>query len=201
MEECAVFSHRGTRATFGIGQTLLCTNSGERHSFWGGFALEDLPMGAFLGLYCGDFYDEDEVERGLAVVPPSRYSVMASGFLVVPVGPVTREQYPMAMLNEPPKGTVASVALVEWPTKGKIDPSCPKSKDIVFSVAMHTTRAVKKGEELHFCYGKLYDREHYPRGSKVGSPSHIARSEVPLDEVPSSYMSRSGIPLPSDAFG
>jgi len=195
------FPHRGSRVTLGIARTLLRDKKGSRLPFWGAFALEDLPKGAFLGFYSGTFYDEGEVEEGLVSVPSSHYSINASGFTVVPPSPVTPDRYPMAMLNEPPDGVVASVALVEWTKRKQIDPSSPKSNEIVYNVAMHTSHAVAKGEELYFHYGKKYSRKHYPRGTKVGTPASLAKSAVPPDEIPSSYLAKHGILLPTDAYG
>ena len=139
------FPHRGSRVTLGIARTLLRDKKGSRLPFWGAFALEDLPKGAFLGFYSGTFYDEGEVEEGLVSVPSSHYSINASGFTVVPPSPVTPDRYPMAMLNEPPDGVVASVALVEWTKRKQIDPSSPKSNEIVYNVAMHTSHRRRQG--------------------------------------------------------
>jgi hypothetical protein len=194
-----LFPNRGTRLTLAIANTLLRASNGDRLGFLGAFTLEDLPRGAFLGFYCGDFYlEEDEDE---SPPPTGHYSILGSGFTIVPRpskdGGVSPEMYPMGMLNEPPKKVDASVGLVEWTQLKQIDPSSPTSRVPVLCVAMHTTRRVRAGEELHFHYGKTYSRKHYPRGTKVGNPSHIAKRDA---EVPADYMNKNGVPLPEDAY-
>ena len=196
----ATYPERGTRRTLGVGRTLLRDAKGKRLTMQGAFAMDDLPKGTFLGMYAGRFYpEEDSEDEDAQTFPSSHYALHASGFVVVPHPPVTPERYPMAMLNEPPEGVTASVALVEWPKERDVIPNST-SNERVLCVAMHAARDVRKGEELYFHYGSAYDRRHYPKGVKIGRPAKLARRDVPADERPAAYFASVGLVPPTDSY-
>lgn len=173
-----------------------------RLNFQGLFTTRDLPAYAFLGYYTGHFYDEvwedEDVDEVDDPPPHSRYALNGSGYTVIPPGEDTVEgvdprTYPMAMLNEPPRGTSASVGMVEW-SKAKDAVPGIDGRRSVGVLAMHTCRAVKAGEELFFHYGDQYDRRHYGRRPyNLGTPCAINRSRVPPEERPRQAMLRHGV--------
>ena len=167
----------------------------QRLPFKGLFTMVDLPQGAFLGLYAGRFYEEnddsDDDETGDDAHPPSHYAVNLSGFVVIPPSTsssseiIDPETYPMAMMNEPPLGDRANVGIVEWLlAKDAVPGIRPNAKVLV--AAIHACRPIHAGEEIYFYYGDKYDRRHYGRKPyNVGKGCEsISRGNVPASEHP-----------------
>lgn len=180
-----------------IKQTQLTTGGkggkNARLPFHGLFTMVDVPAYAFLGYYTGVFYDEDDESRA-----PSNYAVSGSGYVVVPPGEhhggVDPAQYPMAMMNEPPRGRTANATMVEWATaKNAVPGVSPRSRVAV--LAVHACVDIPAGSEIHFHYGKEYDRRHYGRKPyNVGSPCPgFAQTLVPDHERPRRALEMRGI--------
>ena len=180
-----------------VHQTLLKKGK-QRLDFYGLFTSERIPKGAFVGYYTGTFYDEvwdDEDREEVANPPPrSHYAVNGSGFTVVPDGEkdprgVDPSLHPLAMMNEPPRGSVSNVFVVEWShAKDAIPGIAPNTK--VGVIAMHACRDIEAGEELYFYYGDLYDRRHYGRRPyNVGAECRpLSTREIPEHERPRNVM-------------
>tara|TARA_A100001015_G_scaffold315714_1_gene428178 strand:+ start:859 stop:1419 length:561 start_codon:yes stop_codon:yes gene_type:complete len=164
----------------------------KRLEFYGLFTSELIPKGAFIGYYIGTFYDEfwDEDDTP----PMSHYAVNGSGFTVIPMGEntpggVNPSTFPLAMMNEPPKGSVSNASVVEWLyAKDAIPGIDPKTK--VGVIAIHACRDIEAGAEIYFYYGDLYDRRHYGRkpynvGMGCNPPN---RANVPEYERPRNVM-------------
>lgn len=177
-----------------VKQTHL-TKGKQRLPFYGLFARCDLPRNTFLGYYTGEFYDDEEDD-----IPVSLYAVNGSGFTVIPPGEedpdgVDPRYYPLAMMNEPPRGTSANVDVVEWLFAKDAVPGIPP-KQKVNVLAVHTCRDILAGEELYFYYGELYDRRHYgKRPYNVGCACErpVRRNDVPHSERPCQALLRRGI--------
>jgi hypothetical protein len=192
---------RGERDDLAVSQTKLHAGD-QRAAFNGLFTNKYLQTGAFVGFYTGRFYetrDDDDDDDVVDRVPTSRYAMSGSVYTVVPKS-TDAQRYPMAMINEPPKDALANVFVVEWPVARDAVPQLPPAEKVEV-LAIHTTRPVCAGEELYLHYGKEYDRHHYPdQGKCVGIPSRVRRSDIPLSERPSAYLSKHGRIAPTDAF-
>lgn len=174
----------------------------RRLDFHGLFTTHDLPAYTFLGYYAGHFYDEaasSDDEDPADPPPPSHYAVNGSGYTVVPPGERTARGvdprvYPLAMMNEPPRGTASNVDVVEWTTAKDAVPGVPPSTRVGV-LAVHTCRAVAAGEELYFHYGDAYDRRHYGRRPyNVGRKCDpIGRQRVPAEQRPRQVLLRLGV--------
>ena len=184
-----------------VRQTLL-TKGRKRLPFYGLFADTFIPKHAFLGYYTGNFYDEvvgDEEDEDVEnPPPPSHYAANGSGFTVVPPGEGTARgvdpaSYPMAMMNEPPLGTVSNATIVEWL---KAEDGLPNAElrpnQKIGVVAIHACSNIQAGEEIYFHYGEDYERPFKAYGRKphnVGnSCGSLNRGDVPLKERPSNYL-------------
>ena len=165
--------------------TLSDPATGERYPFAGLFTTVDLPAGAFLGFYNGKIRDGEY--RG-----KDRYCISGSEVHVRPVktkGVVRPEEYPLAMVNEPPPDTEANTSIVEFSTAGGVVPGLP-SKTSIFAIGFFTCAPVRAGSELFVNYGKGYDRSHYPNPldvpvsrmvGKTCRPPLKAQRERPVD--------------------
>lgn len=197
--ECVVFPDTPLAREHLLVRRTLLRKGNRRLPFWGLFTLVDLPAHAFLGLYTGRFSEEDEDDG-----PASHYRMHLSGWTVVPPedgeGRVDPERFPMAMLNEPPSGAEANVAIFEWSTARDAVPGIPPKTKVVVA-ALHTCRPVQAGEELYLHYGDQYDRRHYGREPhNVGfGCARVNRSSVPREERPRAFFERRGVAsLPED---
>ena len=187
-----------------VRQTLLTRTKKSKQAlpFHGLFATADIPAYGFVGLYAGVFYEEwwsEDDELDGDPPPRSHYAVNLSGFTVVPPGEdtprgVDPRRYPLAMMNEPPRGQTANVSIVEWSKAGEAVPGLPPTAKVLVA-AVHTCRAVAAGEELYYHYGDAYDRAHYGRRPhSVGEPCpEIRRGHVPPEERPRAVLLARGV--------
>ena len=172
-----------------VEQTLLKKGK-KRLPFNGLFTSERILKGAFIGYYTGRFYDEVWDEDDDVSDP----AVNGSGFTVIPDGEngplgVDPSTYPLAMMNEPPRGSVSNASVVEWLyAKDAIPGIDPKIK--VGVIAIHACRDIEAGEEIYFYYGDRYDRRHYGRRPyNVGSGcTPMKRQSIPEYERPRHVM-------------
>ena len=173
--------------------------------FLGLFASTNLPANTFLGFYSGVFYEEvweeDDVEDPACLPPKSDYSVNLSGFTVIPPNKVNPSTHPMAMINEPPKGTTANVAVVEWSQAKDAIPGLPPKTNI-YCAAMTTCREISAGEELYYYYGDYYDRTHYgPKPHNVGKGCKpLARNKIPKEQRPRQVLEARGVIPKNDTY-
>lgn len=161
--------------------TLASPVTGEQYPFHGLYATTDLPKGSFLGFYNGTFRDAGE--RGYR--GKDSYVFTTSNEYIVPKktrGRVDPALYPLAMLNEPPRGSQANVVAVELSRAANVIPQLPPKTKIA-AIGFFTCRAVNAGEELFVHYGARYSRRHYenPRGlaeeDLVGSPCSLLKKD------------------------
>lgn len=162
--------------------TLQHPGTGARYPFHGLFTTVDLPAGAFLGFYNGVF--KEGTYRG-----KDSYVFSTSDMYVKPKktrGTVLGAAYPLAMANEPPRGSQANVMVVEFSRADGVVPQLPR-KTRISALGFYTCRTVRAGEELFVHYGSAYYRGHYdnPHGVEdlVGAPCSIkkAQRERPVD--------------------
>lgn len=191
---------RGTSRRVGVGQTTLVGKNGQRLPFWGLHAISDIPRGGFVGLYAGNFFEEDDPQ----LPKKNAYAMNGSGYTVIPPAHPTHGvhpfMYPIAMINEPPTGVRANVAIVEWSNGGQGVPGMRKAEPINM-LAIHATEFIPLGSEIFLNYGSRYDRRHYPKGTVVGwAATPIGRSAVPKAEQPRAYLERIGEVAPQDTY-
>lgn len=146
--------------------TLRDLATGKRQPFNGLFTTRKIRAGEFVGFYSGKWY-------------PSGYEGSDTDYLFgtvcrAEVRPPRRKdrsvdpvRYPMAMINEPPPGTRANVASMEY-TKAKNVIGHLKPSTKICAVAFHACRDIPAGKELFMNYGDMYDRSEYstPRGRR-----------------------------------
>lgn len=160
--------------------TLRDPSTGEQYPFQGLYTTSDLPAGAFLGFYNGTFKDGSDYGGRNA------YVFSLSYMHIIPRktrGRVDARQYPLAMCNEPPPGTNASVAAVEHSNAAGVIPHLPPRTPIA-ALGFYTCRPVRAGDELFIHYGLDYHRGHYanPDGHTdarmlVGRPGFIRKRD------------------------
>ena len=163
------------RPFLAVAPTLLTdSRTGKRLPFRGLYAGHPLPAGAFLGFYNGEWLEAADGHR--SADPSYTMEVSTPGGGVAHITPTTRDlkgricaaTHMMAMCNEPPAGTEASVCFVPLFRAGGVVPLLPKKASIA-ALALYTCRAVKAGDELYVHYGKDYPRRKYPRDA-LGAP-------------------------------
>lgn len=183
-----------------IKQTNL-TKGKKRLPFMGLFTSAPIRKYDFIGIYRGDFYEEDSDSETESGIPKSAYSINVSGVTLVPEH-VDKQKNPMAMANEPPKGTQANVTIIEWvKCKDAIPGRHGKNKDCLM-VAFHACRDISEGEELYYYYGSKYDRRSYGRRPyNVGTGCSLARGKIPVEERPGPFLESIGVTsLPNDSY-
>ena len=176
-----------------VKQTLLKRGK-TRLPFLGLFTDAPIRKHDFVGIYRGDFYDEEEED-----IPTSAYAMNVSALTIVPQN-IDPRMNPLAMVNEPPRGTQANVTIVEW-TKAKDALPGKKAGDVLM-VAFHACRNITEGEELYYYYGDTYDRRSYGRRPyNVGTGCNLSRSNIPVDQRPGPYLHSLGVQrLPNDTY-
>lgn len=184
-----------------VKNTSIADPKGVRLKFHGLWTLEPIPAGAFIGFYMGRaVYAEDG--EPVKVPKNEHYAFLSdnSFFTVFPRrkdGKVSPYENPIAMINEPPKGSTANCCFYTWTRQKDIIPYS-KSKDALYAITVHATRDIKPGEELFVHYGDYYSRSHYPKWAQtVGRPSYLKRS---LLEKPGTYMTLLDKDVPDDAI-
>lgn len=186
------------RPFLAVSQTLLSNPvTGERYPFQGLFTVRDLPKGAFLGFYNGTW--KEGLYRG-----KDSYTFSTSTAYVRPNkrkgGVVDPYEHPLAMCNEPPFGTQATVVAIEFSRAKDVLPQLP-SKTEVAALGFYTCTPVKAGSELYLHYGPRFHRGNYPGDETkvVGTPCKILKADR---ETPLEMMRKNGIhPLvPKECF-
>ena len=106
-----------------IAQTKLAGSDGGRLPFRGLFASKSLGVGAFVGLYSGDWYTPEKLESMPDVRRRNEYAVSTSGDSrcdeIICSPPAQRHRidevkYPVGLANEPGKYSTANCMLVEY---------------------------------------------------------------------------------------
>lgn len=175
--------------------TLVNPKTKKRYTFNGLFTTKALKKGDFLGYYNGKFVRSTrslyafQLTRDFGfVTPPLRKDS-------VPPSP-DPAAYPLAMANEPPQGSSASIHVKEF-TRAKsgrlvVVPGIAPSTKIA-AIGFYASKNIKRGDELFLHYGEHYPRSHYiGKGTEVGGHcSHYLLAEEM--QSPADMMKRYGL--------
>ena len=174
-----------------VAQTKLACPDGQRLPFKGLFTSQPLPIGAFVGLYTGEWYTAEQLESKPDVRRRNEYAVSTSGDArcdeVICSPPVRRgidaSKYPAGIANEPGKDSTARCMLCEYKftmdelVQPDLVPEELHGEDIA-AIGLVTTRPIGAHRELTWHYGP-----HYRRNYEVGKPTQLpqgVRVEDPI---------------------
>jgi len=167
------------RPFLAVAPTMLRDGTtGERLPFDGLYTTQTLRRGAFLGFYNGDY--KEVGERGYRGKHDYVFHV-SDGYFVprrVRRGGALRVdplKYPLAMLNEPPRGGHANVIAVEIASAAGAVPHLPPRTKIS-AVGFYACDDVPAGQELYVHYGARYHRGHYPNPDNLPHHELVGRA-------------------------
>lgn len=190
-------NHPACRPNLYYAQTMLTDQNGTRLDELGLFTSEALPIGSFVGLYTGEWYDEqcyeslDDAERAAR----DRYAITTSddegNVIVSPPLQGARPnpmQHPMTTSNEPQEGRQANSILTTYRfllDDVDTDPDTvddERHDDEFVGVGLLVCRSVGRHQEIVWHYGASYARPRYKEGRTCNPPPRN-RMQNPLDVI------------------
>ena len=161
-----------------VARTRLRAPSGDRYDFWGLFCHNDIPVGAFIGMYSGMWIHAD------AAFPfANRHALEVNGELsVAPPGQRPDPQrYPIAMANEPAPRTFANATLREWEfDSGDIEVPHNVSDNVFHGAGLVACLFIPRNTEIKWHYGRSYGNlRNYPAGEDCqNEPPALSSAQV-----------------------
>ena len=178
-------------------QTMLTDQNGVRLNELGLFTAEALPIGSFVGLYTGEWYDEqyyeslDDAERAAR----DRYAITTTddegNVIVSPPLQGMRPnplQHPMTTSNEPQEDRQANSILTTYrflldevnTDSNTVDEE--RHDDEYVGIGLISCRNIGRHQEIVWHYGASYARPRYKEGRTCDPPPRN-RMENPLDVI------------------
>lgn len=160
---------------------VVGTTSLPRRTFRGLFTTRPIPKYGFIGIFTGELTATKpkvlkQYTFGSLSLHGEEYYITPEPIPLLTPPQVDAQLYPMAMINEPPAGTKANAAFVEWPAWD--------------GVSVHAARDIPAGAEIFVHYRR--ELGTYPRGT----PSHVPQGKIPVHERPEQYLGTRGIAMP-----